>query len=136
MRFVDANIFIRYLTQDDRAKAAASYALFQQVRGRHEVLLTSEATIAEVTYVLSSAKHYSLTHADIAALLRPVLRLRGLKLPYKRTVMRALDLYETYPRLDFEDALAVAYMNRAGLGEIVSYDRDFDGVPGVRRDEP
>src|SRR5688500_9955236 len=110
MRFVDTNIFIRYLTQDDRIKAAASYSLFQQVRDRREELLTSEATIAEVTYVLSSAKHYALSHADIAARLRPVLRLRGLKLPNKRTVMRALDIYEAYPRLDFEDAPAVAHM--------------------------
>lgn len=136
MRFVDANIFIRYLTQDDRAKAAASYALFQQVRDRQEELFTSEAIVAEVTYVLSSVKHYALPHADIAARLRPVLRLRGLKLPNKRTVMHALALYEAHQNLDFEDALAVAHMHRAGLGVIVSYDRDFDGMPGIRRDEP
>lgn len=32
MRFVDANIFIRYLTRDDPAKGAACLSLFQRVQ--------------------------------------------------------------------------------------------------------
>ena len=38
--------------------------------------------------------------------------------------------------LDFEDALAVAHMEQLGISRIVSCDRDFDRVAGVRRTEP
>ncbi len=66
----------------------------------------------------------------------PILALRGLHLPHKRACMRALDLYGSTPVLDFEDALAVAHMERLGISEIVSYDRDFDRIEGVYRTEP
>ena len=36
----------------------------------------------------------------------------------------------------FEDALAVAHMEQLGIGSIVSYDRDFYRVAGLRRGEP
>lgn len=50
--------------------------------------------------------------------------------------LRALVLYQAYPRFDFEDARAVAMMERQGVTEIVSYDTDFDGLPGIIRLEP
>ena len=68
--------------------------------------------------------------------LLPILTLRGVRLPHKRVCIRALDIYASSPDLDLEDALAAAHMERRGLTEIYSYDRDFDGVEGVTRLEP
>jgi len=59
-----------------------------------------------------------------------------MRLNRKSIYFRALDIYETYPSLDFEDALSVAHMEFDELVEIVSYDRDFDRVPPVVRVEP
>ena len=56
MKFVDTNIFIRYLTRDDESKAQACYKLFQQVREGDEELFTTETVIAEIAYVLSSPR--------------------------------------------------------------------------------
>lgn len=136
MRFIDANVLLRYLTRDDPEKAAASYALLMRLHSGTEVAVTSETIIAEVTYVLSSHRLYDLPHDAIAARLFPVLRLRGLRVPQKRTVLAALALYAEAPYLDFEDALAVAHMRRLGIHEIVSYDRDFNRVSGIERQEP
>jgi predicted nucleic acid-binding protein len=137
MRFLDANVILRYLTKDDPAKAHACFTLFQQVKQGKEELQTTESVIAEVTYVLSSPRHpYKRSHADIAALLRPVVKLRSLRIPRKRVVLRALELYDLYPHFDFEDALSLATMEQSGLTEIVSYGRDFDRVPGITREEP
>lgn len=36
-------------------------------------------------------------------------------------------------RLTARDALHVAVMKRRGVSDILSFDRDFDGVPGIRR---
>ncbi len=137
MRFLDTNIILRYLTRDDEAKAEACYRLFQSVKNGEEELFTCEAIVTEVVYVLSSPPAgYRLSHDDIRARLVPILSLRGLRLLHKRVYVRALDIYASSPSLDFEDALAVAHMERQGITEIVSYDRDFDRVAQVQRTEP
>ena len=137
MRFLDTNVILRYLTWDDETKAQACYELFQRVKQGEEELFTCEAIVTEVVYVLSSPRApYQLSHEEIRARLLPILTLRGLRLPQKRLYLRALDLYASSPFLDFEDSLAVAHMERQGVREIVSYDKDFDRVTGVQRVEP
>ena len=137
MRFLDTNVILRYLTRDDEAKAEACYRLFQSVKNGEEELFTCEAIVTEVVYVLSSPRAgYRLSHDDIRARLVPILSLRGLRLLHKRVYVRALDIYASFPSLDFEDALAVAHIERQGITEIVSYDRDFDRVVQVQRTEP
>jgi predicted nucleic acid-binding protein len=136
MRWLDTNVIIRYLTRDDPVKAAAALVMFRRVASDDEQIRTCEAIISEVCYVLSARAHYNLTHAEIRARLVPIIALRGLKLPSKRLYLRALDIYAGDPALDFEDALSVAYMEREAIGEIYSWDTDFDRVPGVARVEP
>ncbi|HET7038045.1 MAG TPA: PIN domain-containing protein [Thermomicrobiaceae bacterium] len=134
MKWLDTNIILRYLTGDDPVKARACLTLFQRVRQGDEELTTSDVIVAEVTYVLTS--QYQLDHAEIAARLLPLLVLPGLKLHRKRVVLRALEIYAQYRRLDFEDALSAAQMEHLGVREILSYDTDFDRVPGLIRQEP
>ncbi|HUK74665.1 MAG TPA: hypothetical protein VLU99_02650, partial [Nitrososphaerales archaeon] len=38
--------------------------------------------------------------------------------------------------LDFDDSTSLVAMRRLGIKEIVSFDRDFDKVPGIERVEP
>ena len=137
MRFLDTNVILRYLTRDDEAKAEACYRLFQRASRGEEELLTCEAIVTEVVYVLSSRRSpYKLSRAEIRERLVPILTISGLRLPQKPVYIEALDIYVSLPSLDFEDALAVAHMNRMGVEEIVSYDRDFDRVAGIQRVEP
>ena len=137
MRFLDTNIILRYLTRDDEAKAEGCYQLFQRVKLGEEELFTCEAIVTEVAYVLSSPRApYRLSHEEVRARLLPILTLRGLRLAQKRLYLRALDLYASSSFLDFEDALAVAHMEHQGVSEIVSYDKDFDRITGLRRVEP
>ena len=137
MRFLDTNVILRYLTRDDEAKAEACYRLFQRVKDAEEEVVTCEAIVTEVVYVLSSPRApYRLSHEEVRERLMPILTLRGLKLGQKRIYLHALDLYASSPFLDFEDALAIAHMARLGVTEIVSYDRDFDRIAGLRRAEP
>ncbi len=134
-RFVDTNIFLRHLTGDDPAKAQQCLALFQRAKQNELTLTTSEAVVAEVVYMLSSKKVYHLPREEIRVRLYPLLSLPGLKLPHRRSLLRALDLY-AHSLLDFEDALTVAHMERTKLTELYSYDREFDQIEGVRRLEP
>lgn len=135
MRFVDTNIFLRYLTNDDPIKAQKCFHLFQRANRQETVLTTSEAVIAEVVYLLSSRRVYNLTRKEVVARLRPLLHLPGLKLLYRSVFLRALELYASYP-IDFEDCLSTAHMERQKVTDIYSYDQDFDQMAGVKRLEP
>lgn len=135
MQFIDTNIVIRHFTRDDPDKAQACLELFQKAKRRQITLTTSESVIAEVVYILSSKQLYQLSREKIRSLLYPLLSLPGIKLPRRKVYLRALDLYSTYS-IDFEDALIVAQMERQGITDLYSYDRDFERVPGVTRLEP
>lgn len=134
-RFVDTNIFLRYLTRDDPRKAEACLRLLKQAEANEVTLTTSETIIAEVVFVLASPRLYNLPRQDVHARLTPLLTLEGLKLPQRSKFLRALDLYAAH-RIDFEDALTIAETEQGQIEELYSYDTDFDSVAGVTRLEP
>ncbi len=131
-QFVDTTIFLRYLTADpERYKACL--ALFQQAERNQVNLVTSEAIIAEIVYVLSSPKHYQLSRQLIRVALSRLLLLPGLKMANRNTYLRALALYAQHAALEFEDCLSVAYIEQLEMGQIYSYDQGFDGLDAVER---
>ncbi len=135
MQFLDTNILIRYLTKDPPDQAARAYNLLKQVEtGTRQVAIT-EAIVTETVHVLSSKTLYNVPRHDIRTHLTTILGLRGLKIAHKRTYLRALDLYAS-TNLDFVDALIVAHMERVKATILISFDRDFDHIPGITRNEP
>jgi uncharacterized protein len=133
--FLDTTIFLRYLTHDDGQQYQACLALFQQAEQNQVNLVTSEAVITEVVYVLSSPKHYNLPRPRIQIALARLLILSGLKMPHRQVCLRALDLYTKHP-LDFEDCLVLAHMEQQELAQLYSYDQGFDQISGIKRVEP
>jgi predicted nucleic-acid-binding protein len=133
--FVDANIFLRYLTQDDATKARNARILFERAERGEFDLRTSEAIVAEVVFVLSSKALYRRSRYDIARALKALFARSAIELDHQRSVIQALDLYET-TRLDFEDCLAISHATRDTDGRIFSYDRGLGRITGVTRLEP
>jgi predicted nucleic acid-binding protein len=136
MRFVDTNIFLRYLTRDDPVKAEACKELLKRIDRGEEDAFTIEAAIVEVMFVLLSPRNYNMAREEVASRVTALLSIRNLEIAARAELLRACDLFARYPRLDLADALAVAYMERASVSEVVSYDRDFDMIPGIVRIEP
>jgi predicted nucleic acid-binding protein len=134
-QFLNTNIFLRYLTHDDEQKYQACLVLFQQAEQNQVSLVTSEAVIAEVVYVLSSSKHYRVPRPRIQVALARLLILSGLKLPQRQVCLRALDLYAKHS-LDFEDCLSLAHMEQQRIIQLYSYDLGFDRITGIHRLEP
>lgn len=135
MRFIDTNIFLRHLTNDDPVEARRCFELFQKAKRNEISLITSESVIAEVVYLLASKRVYNLAREEIVTRLRPLLSLPGLKVPYRNVFLRALEIYGTYT-IDFEDAISKAHMERQKITEIYSYDTDFDKFNALKRIEP
>lgn len=140
MRFLDANIFltilVRPVNETEEAKERACRELFERILEGEEQAQTHPIVIAEVVYVLGSPKKYRLPVPEIALRLRPLVELAGLRMADKETVLRALAIWLSFPKLDFEDVFAVALIEGDAPGELYSYDHDFDRIPGIERVEP
>jgi predicted nucleic acid-binding protein len=135
MPFLDANILLRHLTNDDPASGRACLALMQAIEQREIRAWTSDLVIAEVVFVLSSKRLYNLERETIRDLLLPLINLPGLKIAHKRLYRRVFELYTTLP-IDYVDAFHAALMEKQGTRKILSYDKHFDRVPGIERREP
>jgi uncharacterized protein len=137
MYFVDTNVFLRYLTNDDPKKAEACRALFGKADAKEIEIATSEAIVAEIVYVLESKKNngYALARDCIRDFLYPLLSIKGLKLPNRSVCLRALDIYAT-TTLDFEDTLLIAAAEKEIERQVYSYDTGIDMVASVTRCEP
>lgn len=58
MRFIDTNIFLRFMLEDEPEKQAACAELFRRIAEGEEVATTSETVLAEVIYVTTSPRTY------------------------------------------------------------------------------
>lgn len=140
MRFLDTNIILRSLAQPanptDQQKQQNCFALFQRIKSGQEQVFTCEAVITEVLYNLCSPRQHNLSHSDAVVRFRPLLVLGNVKIPNKKVYLQALDLFADYEFLDIEDTVIIAHMERLNIGQIYSYDTDFDRVSEVERVEP
>jgi len=81
MIFLDTNVFLRAIveptTPETQRMAREMRELFRSVQRGEQEVTTTEVVLHEVVYVLAAKAHFGRTPADIAADLRPILRLRG-----------------------------------------------------------
>jgi len=132
--FVDTNLFIRYLTNDDPALADRVERLLDDAQADKVLLVTTELVLAETVWVLESS--YKLASREIAPLIRGILATPGLEVINGDLVGKALVLYELQ-HVDFVDAYIAALMHKQGIVDIYSYDRKhLSRVPGITRREP
>lgn len=134
-RFLDTNIFLRYLTGDDAQRAPDCLALFRAIEEGQSTVWTTDLVLAEIVFVLSSKRTYNLDRETIGGMLLPLIGLAGLKLPNKGLYERVFELYTSLP-IDYIDAYHVALMERREEWEVYSYDAHFDLIPRIRRREP
>jgi len=133
--FIDANIFIRHLTQDHPEFSPACTALLTRAERNEALLTTSESVVTEVVQVLSSPRLYHLPRQRVSMLLTALLSLPGMKCPGRSIYLYALKLYAK-ENIDFCDCLTVAHMQQIGITELYSYDRDFDRFEMIQRRVP
>lgn len=132
--FVDTNLFIRYLTNDDPVKADKVEKLLDDAAGGKLKLVTTEMVMAEIVWVLESG--YSLKNSDVAPLVRGILATPGLEVINSPLVARAVELYETI-NIDFIDGYIAAVMEQRGITELYSFDRKhISRIDKVVRLEP
>jgi len=132
--FVDAKVFLRYLTDDDREKADRVATVLSRAAKGDVKLVTTELVLAEVVWVLESS--YGLKNREIVPLIRGILATPGIEVVNGDLVGRALDIYHT-DNVDFVDGYIAAVMEARKIREILSFDRKHMArIRTITRREP
>jgi len=132
--FVDTNLFIRYLTNDDIEKANRVEELLDKAAMGKVRLITCEVVLAEVVWVLES--YYNLNKVQIAEHLEAILATPGLNVLNGKVVEKAIEYYRN-ENIDFIDAYIVSLMNRLNISSIYSFDKKhLKRVKSIKRLEP
>jgi len=133
MRFVDTNVFIRFLTNDVPQKADACEKIFRRAIEKKDGLFTTDLVIAEIVWVLES--FYKLAKKEIRDKLEKILNTPNLACPNKDLILVALMLY-TKKDIDFIDAYNAIILKEEGISEVYSYDKDYNSIDWLTRLEP
>ncbi len=129
---LDANILLRFLTNDHREHGPAAKKLFADAgSGRIELRIPFIA-ITEAIFTLQ--RHYEVDRADIGRELLKLLTAPGVTLTCPSWVLGAVEDYQAR-NVSFGDACLAAEA-RAGQTPVASFDRGLDKFPGLKRHEP
>lgn len=131
--FLDTNIFLRHLRGDHPEHSPRATAFLARIERGELKAHTADTVVFETVFTLERV--YKQPRKAIRDAFLPLLELPGIVLPGKRRFRKVFDLYVDH-NLPFADAYHVVLMERLKTSEIVSFDRDFDRIPGVRRIEP
>ena len=132
--FVDTNVFIRYLTNDDPEKADRVEALLSRAARGEIKLITTEVVLAEVVWVLESS--YEMKNHEIAPMIKAILDTPGIEVINGGIVGRALDYYQSH-HIDFIDGYIAAVMEKRRITDIYSFDKKHLGrMKAIFRREP
>lgn len=130
---LDINIFLRHLAQDQSDMALRATSYFEQIERGEFIAETNLPVIFETVFTLE--RFYKRPKADVRNALLPLLALPGIRLANKRRIRRTLDLYVTY-NLSCTDAYQAALVLEGRQTAVVSFDRNYDRIPGAPRVEP
>jgi predicted nucleic acid-binding protein len=132
-KFVDTNVFLRYLTKDDLSKYERCRQMFKKALEGEITISTSAVVIAELIWTLLS--YYKVPKAEVIEKVSVILGTENLFVPDKDILADALVLYAR-KNIDFIDAYNAIFMKYQGLREIYSYDEDFETLEDIERKEP
>ena len=128
MIFVDANVPMYVVGNDGPLKSIASAALELAVAGGDR-LVTDAEVLQEIIHRYVFINRRQAIEPCTKVLLDAVDNVLPIEL---EDVRRTSTIVRT-SQLASRDALHVAVMQRYGIDRILTFDRAFDGVPGIRR---
>ncbi|MEO8177962.1 MAG: type II toxin-antitoxin system VapC family toxin [Deltaproteobacteria bacterium] len=130
--FLDANIFLYAIGGEGPYREPARAVLEAVGRGKLDGITSSEV-LQEILHVRSRGMNVR----DAASAVRAAAGLVADVLPVtQEDVLDACRFLDTYLTLGARDALHAAVMKNAGVSVLVSVDRDFDVLPGLKRLDP
>lgn len=132
-KFVDSNIFLRFLLADHPKQSPACRKLFEKASKKEISLVTLPIVIIEISWVLQS--FYKRPKKEIAGNLKVILLFDGLEVEEREVLLVAVEMFET-KNIDFIDAYVSSWLKLKKIKQIYSYDQDYDKIEEIVRLEP
>lgn len=129
MILIDSNIPM-YLIGADHPHKGDSQRLIEKAISRGERLVTNAEVLQEILHRYAAIHRPDAIQPAFNAILGVVDEVFAIE---EQDVRQAKDILLGTPRLTSRDALHAAVMRRHEVREIMSFDRGFDGLPGVVR---
>jgi hypothetical protein len=127
--FVDSNVPMYLVGTPHRHKQDARLRIREALAQGHK-LLTDAEVLQEILHRYAAMRRFEAIDDAIDALVAVVDDV----LPVTREdVLDARSLLHPGGRLSARDAIHLAVMRRHKIDTILSFDRGFDGVPGIKR---
>jgi len=132
--FIDTNIFLRVLLEDDPEKFEDCIKFLNKVKKGKIKGFTSNLILAEVNWTL--LRLFKFPKDRVIKGIASILNLKNLKIKDNFDSYLALKIYKEFS-VKFIDAL-IASNPKIYRGDIIliSYDKDFDKIKGIIRKEP
>jgi predicted nucleic acid-binding protein len=127
---VDANVLLRFLTNEPRELADRAALLLEAAEERNVDLVVPALILAEVVYVLESV--YSWPRTDIAARLLDLIGSEVFVVPERAAVIQSLLWYRDVTGIHFADAYLAGVASDRGDACLLSLDRRLQRIPGIR----
>jgi len=134
-KFVATNIFLRFLTRDNPEKAQKILEFFEVAKRKEWQLVTSDLVIAEVVWVLSSKRLFNLPKEKVKESFLPLLLEDFISFPAKGSIVHVFEIF-VEKNISFIDAYNAIHARRIQADTILSYDKDFDKLDFITREEP
>jgi len=131
--FLDTNILLRHLLQDHPEQSPMATAYLARIESGELRVQIAETVVFETVFTLQ--RQYGHSKVAIRESLVPLIELPGIVLSGKQRFRQVFDLYADL-NISFVDAYHVVFMRKLKLSKIVSFDKQFDRVPGIERVEP
>ena len=132
MRTIDANVILRYLTNDVPDQAKKVEELLKKVEKGNEAVFLPDIILAHIIWILEG--YYKQAREDIREWITAILSLQGLTFSDKDMALNALDIY-VEKRIDWSDAFTASQMLQREITEIYSFDKHFDKIDVITRIE-
>jgi predicted nucleic-acid-binding protein len=122
---LDANVIVRFLTNDDEKQAPVAYRLIEEAINGKITLVLHSLIVAKCCWVLES-KRYGYSKSDVAEKLDQIVSANSIKTIDKETIKKALQNYREY-KVDFVDAYLHALVeNSSYLHSTITWNvKDF-----------
>ncbi len=119
--FIDANVYLRFLLQDNKKQAGEAKQYFIDAQaGKVKIVITPEMLV-EVNYVLLAV--YKIPHKSVAETLLKIVQTPYFTLIDQEIVLPALRTYQN-TNVDIEDIILYVRTQQAGA-EVLSFDEDI-----------
>lgn len=129
MIFVDSNIPM-YLVGADHPLKARARQLAEDAVAAGEPLCTDAEVLQEILHRYRALNRPDMIDPAFSAVLGIVDVVYPIEL---RDVERARRVLRTSPERSARDAIHIAVMQARDVGRVMSFDRGFDGLPGIER---